>query len=180
MLLAQLGSGLCWFKTISGPQTSLVVTWVPQLSVLVANGSFLTACMGCWAAPKPQASVHTPVSPAPLCSITYLPRLSWPSAFQQSDEPVKYSNINLPASSRSPAARRGWRWRTGDQQARVSAAPGTPTHPSSLRPAAKCAMKTATSPTQRGMGEFNGCYWLIKGSQWGWLRADWSQWKALP
>lgn len=180
MLLAQLGTRVCWFKTTSGGQTFLVATWVPQLSVLVASGSFLTACTVCWAPPKQQASVDFPVSPTPLCSVTYLPRLQWLSAFQRSNEPVKCSNINLPWSSRSPRTRRGQRWRRGDQKAWVSAAPVTHTLPSSLRPAAECAMRTATSPTQRDVGEFNGCYWLIKGSQWGWLSAEWSQWKALP
>ena len=157
MLLAQLGSGLCWFKTISGSQAFLVIMWVPQLSVLVATGSFLTAYMVCWAPPKQQTSVDIPVSPTPLCSMTYLPKDSWLLAFQQSNEPVKYSNINLPQYLPITRNQGDQRWRTGDQQAWVSAAPVTHTHPSSLHPAAKCAMKPATSPTQRDVGEFNGC-----------------------
>lgn len=102
------------------------------------------------------------------------------SAFQQSNEPDEYSNINLLWSFQPPGTRRGWKQRTGNQQPWVSTAPVTHTHPSSLYPAAKCAKKTATSPTQRDVGEFNCCYLLIKGSQWGWLGAEWSQWEALP
>lgn len=180
MPLAQLGSGLCWFKIVSGRQTFLVVTWVPQLRVLVAGGSFFTAYVVCWAPPKEQASADSPVSPTLLCCTTYPPRPSWLLAFHQSNEPAKYSNINLPWPTRSPGPRRGWRWRRDDQEAWASAAPVTRGRPSSPRPAARCAKKTATSPTPRDVAEFSGCYWLIKGSQWEWLSAEWSQWKALP
>lgn len=50
--LAQLGSWVCCFRTVSGGQTFLVVT---QLSLSAASGSFLTAHMFCWAPPKLQA-----------------------------------------------------------------------------------------------------------------------------
>lgn len=113
------------------------------------------------------------------CSTIYLSRPSWLLAFQKSNEHVKCSNINLPWSSWPPGTRRDWQWRTGDQQAWVSAARVTHTHPSSLRPAAKCAKKTSTSPSQRDMGEINCCYQLIKALS-DWLSAKWSQWEALP
>lgn len=47
----------------------------------------------------------------------------------------------------------------------ASAPPVTHTHSSPPCPTAKCAMRTATSPTQRDVGEFDGCCCLIKGSQ---------------
>lgn len=100
-------------------------------------------------------------------------------AFQKSNEPVKHSNRNLPWCSWPPGTRRDRQWRTGDQQAWVAAASVTHTHPCSLRPAAICAKKTATSPTQRDMGEINCCYQLIKALS-DWLSAEWSPWEALP
>lgn len=46
--------GKCWFQTISGTQTSLVVTRVPQFRVVVAQGSFSDPVV-CWASPGGQA-----------------------------------------------------------------------------------------------------------------------------
>lgn len=121
-----------------------------------------------------QASVDIPVTPTPLCNMpTYIPCLSWLNfQFEELEEPVKASTTNVPWSSEAAGSRARC---SGGEETKLELLQCQQLPKLSQMSKEKCHLSHP-----EGRGEFSGCECLIKGPQWDWLSAQWSQWKALP